>query len=135
MTKIYNLYHEFLVILIFFTVSLCIALVISLGGKILSILTKTKNPNLIKNSPFECGFSEFENARGRFDIRFYLVAILFLIFDLEVSFMIPWGIIIRKDAITNIEISWTAFISMMIFLLVLLVGFIYEWKKGALDWK
>ena len=85
------------------------------------------NPNAEKNSPYECGFEAFEDSRMKFDIRYYLVAILFIIFDLEVAFLFPW-------AISFGEIGFLGYISMMIFLFILTVGFIYEWKKGALEW-
>ena len=81
-----------------------------------------------KNSPYECGFDPFSSARIKFDIRFYLVAILFIIFDLEIAFLIPWAIIFKKITIFG-------FCSMMLFIAILTIGFIYEWKKGALDWE
>ena len=129
-----SVYQEFLPILIFIIVALLLAVAMALGGKILSIIVGVNRPNREKNAPFECGFPEFENARMNFDVRFYLVAILFLVFDLEVAFMLPWGVLLRKSADMP-GISWAAFIAMMIFLLVLLIGFIYEWKKGALEWE
>ena len=125
----YNIYNEFLPILIFIIIAITIALVMTVGGKILSIILRTHNPNDEKNAAFECGFSEFEDTRIKFDIRFYLVAILFLIFDLEMIFIIPWSVMLRND------ISWEAFIAMIIFLFILFVGFVYEWKKGALEWE
>jgi len=86
--------------------------------------------NLIlkKNSPYECGFEAFEDARMKFDVRYYLVAILFILFDLEITFLFPWAVVIQK-------IGMFGFIAMMIFLAILVVGFIYEWMKGALDWE
>lgn len=81
-----------------------------------------------KQSSYECGFEAFENARVKFDVRYYLIAILFIIFDLEITFLFPWAVALR-------EIGWTGFWAMMIFLGVLVVGFIYEWKKGALEWE
>ena len=87
-----------------------------------------KNPDAEKNSPYECGFEAFEDSRMKFDIRYYLVAILFIIFDLEIAFLFPWAISLG-------HIGLFGFISMMIFLFILTVGFIYEWKKGALDWE
>ncbi len=129
----YSVYHEFLPILIFFIIAICIAIAMAVGGKVLSIIVGVHKPNPEKNAPFECGFSEFEDARIKFDVRFYLVAILFLVFDLEVAFMIPWGVLVRDSAAGGI--SWAAFIAMMVFLFILLVGFIYEWKKGALEWE
>ena len=87
-----------------------------------------RHPDPAKLSAYECGFPAFEDARLPFDVRFYLVAILFIIFDLETAFLFPWAV-----ALT--QIGWFGFISMMIFLFLLLVGFIYEWKKGALEWE
>jgi len=80
-----------------------------------------------KDSPYECGFEAFEDARMQFDVRYYLVAILFIIFDLEIAFLFPWAVSIR-------EVGLIGFFSMTIFLIILTIGFIYEWKKGALDW-
>ena len=85
------------------------------------------NPDAEKNSPYECGFEAFEDSRMKFDIRYYLVAILFIIFDLEIAFLFPWAIVIHDIGIYGL-------ISMAIFLFILIVGFIYEWKKGALEW-
>lgn len=91
------------------------------------IINKLK-PDAEKNSPYECGFAPFDDARGQFDVRFYLVAILFIIFDLEVAFLFPW-------AVSLSHIGLFGFWSMMLFLGILTVGFIYEWKKGALEWE
>lgn len=85
-------------------------------------------PSEAKNKPFECGFDAFEGSRMKFDVRFYLVAILFIIFDLEIAFLFPWAVVLD-------EIGWFGLISMSVFLLLLLVGFAYEWKKGALEWE
>ena len=85
------------------------------------------NPDSEKNSPYECGFEAFEDSRMKFDIRYYLVAILFIIFDLEIAFLFPWAIVIH-------QVGFVGLISMAIFLMILVVGFIYEWKKGALEW-
>jgi NADH-quinone oxidoreductase subunit A len=81
-----------------------------------------------KNSPYECGFEAFEDARMKFDVRYYLVAILFILFDLEIAFLFPWAVALR-------DIGASGFWAMMIFLAILVVGFVYEWKKGALDWE
>ena len=94
---------------------------------ILNFALSPKNPDPEKLSPYECGFEPFSDSRMEFDVRFYLVAILFIIFDLEIAFLFPWAISLGK-------IGFLGFISMMIFLFILTVGFIYEWKKGALDW-
>nr|YP_008802544.1 NADH dehydrogenase subunit 3 [Monomastix sp. OKE-1]AGZ90197.1 NADH dehydrogenase subunit 3 [Monomastix sp. OKE-1] len=115
---------EYFPILIYLGISLILSLVI-LGS---SFLFATRNPDMEKISAYECGFDPFDDARGRFDIRFYLVAILFIIFDLEVTFLFPW-------AVSLSHIDFFGFWSMMIFLFILTVGFFYEWKKGALDWE
>ena len=130
----YSVYHEFLPILIFLIVAVCIAMAMAVGGKMLSIIVGVHRPNPEKNSTFECGFEATGDARIKFDVRFYLVAILFLIFDLEIAFMLPWGVLIR-DSVGGSGISWAAFVAMLIFLFILLLGFIYEWKKGALEWE
>lgn len=85
-------------------------------------------PDSDKLSPYECGFEAFEDSRMKFDIRFYLVAILFIIFDLEIAFLFPWAVVLDK-------VGFSGFIAMIIFLSILVVGFIYEWKKGALEWE
>jgi len=85
-------------------------------------------PDREKNSPYECGFEPFEDARMKFDVRYYLVAILFIIFDLEIAFLFPWAVALG-------EIGMFGFLAMMLFLGILVVGFIYEWKKGALEWE
>ena len=85
-------------------------------------------PDSEKQSPYECGFEAFEDARMQFDVRYYLVAILFIIFDLEIAFFFPWAIALR-------EIGMVGFWAMMLFLIVLVIGFIYEWRKGALEWE
>ena len=121
---IYNFLSEYLSIIIF----LLISLVLSIGFIVLNLLASPKNPDPEKLSAYECGFEPFNDSRMEFDIRFYLVAILFIIFDLEIAFLFPW-------AITLGNIGIFGFVSMMIFLSILTVGFIYEWKKGALDWE
>lgn len=87
-----------------------------------------KRPDPEKNSPYECGFAPFDDARMPFDVRFYLVAILFIIFDLETAFLVPWAVVFRK-------LGWFGLAAMGVFLGILVVGFIYEWKKGALEWE
>ena len=116
--------NNYLTIIIF----LAIALIFSLGFLILNFAFSPKNPDPEKLSAYECGFDPFNDSRMEFDIRFYLVAILFIIFDLEIAFLFPWAI-----SLGNIGIL--GFSSMMIFLFILTIGFIYEWKKGALDWE
>ena len=91
-------------------------------------LTGSQNPDSEKLSPYECGFEAFEDARMKFDVRYYLVAILFILFDLEIAFLFPWAIVLQ-------DIGWFGFTAMMVFLGILVVGFIYEWKKGALEWE
>ncbi len=90
-------------------------------------LVGPRNPDNEKDSPYECGFEAFEDARGRFDVRYYLVAIVFIIFDLEFAFFFPWAVTLK-------QLGLSAYVAMMIFLFVLVTGFIYEWKKGALEW-
>ena len=101
------------------------AIVVS-GG--LARLSGVQNPDSEKLSPYECGFEAFEDARMKFDVRYYLVAILFILFDLEIAFLFPWAVSLR-------EIGAAGFWAMMVFLGILVVGFAYEWKKGALDWE
>ena len=116
--------EEYFTIVLF----LFIALVLSCGFIILNYFFSPKSPDPEKLSPYECGFEPFNDSRMEFDVRFYLVAILFIIFDLEIAFLFPWAISLGKIGIYG-------FISMMIFLSILTIGFIYEWKKGALDWE
>ena len=115
---------DYLSIIIF----LFIALGLSISFIVLNFIFSPKNPDPEKLSAYECGFEAFDDARGRFDVRFYLVAILFIIFDLEVAFLFPWAVSLGSIGIFG-------FWSMMIFLLILTIGFIYEWKKGALEWE
>ena len=119
-----NFLEDYLSIIIF----VFVALLLSVGFIVLNYLFSPKKPDPEKLSAYECGFEAFSDSRMEFDIRFYLVAILFIIFDLEIAFLFPWAISLGK-------IGLFGFISMMIFLLILTVGFIYEWKKGALDWE
>jgi NADH-quinone oxidoreductase subunit A len=114
----------YLPILIF----LGIAAVIAAAAVAASFLVGTQNPDSEKLSPYECGFEPFDDARSKFDVRFYLVAILFIIFDLEVAFLFPWAVSLSR-------IGGFGFWSMIVFLGVLTVGFVYEWKKGALEWE
>ena len=114
---------DYLSIIIF----LFIALGLSIGFIVLNFLFSPKNPDSEKLSAYECGFEAFSDSRMEFDVRFYLVAILFIIFDLEIAFLFPWAISLGS-------IGAMGFWSMMIFLFILTVGFVYEWKKGALDW-
>ncbi len=102
--------------------------VVGIAPQILGYLLGPNRPDQAKNSPYECGFEAFEDARMKFDVRYYLVAILFILFDLEIAFLFPWAVTLR-------EIGATGFWAMMVFLGILVVGFAYEWKKGALDWE
>ena len=88
----------------------------------------SQNPDSEKLSPYECGFEAFEDARMKFDVRYYLVAILFILFDLEIAFLFPWAIVLQ-------ELGWFGLNAMLVFLGILVVGFVYEWKKGALEWE
>ena len=115
---------DYLPIIIF----LVIALGLSGAFVVVNLILSTKHPDPEKLSAYECGFEPFEDSRMKFDVRFYLVAILFIIFDLEIAFLFPWAISLGA-------IGGLGFTSMMIFLFILTVGFIYEWKKGALDWE
>ena len=105
-----------------------IALVMGVVPLLLGSALGPNRPDSAKLSPYECGFEAFENARMKFDVRYYLVAILFILFDLEIAFLFPWAIVLK-------EIGMFGFVSMMIFLGILVVGFIYEWMKGALEWE
>ena len=116
--------RDYLSIVIF----IFVALTLSVGFILLNYLFSPKNPDAEKLSAYECGFEAFGDSRMEFDVRFYLVAILFIIFDLEIAFLFPWAISLGN-------IGFLGFISMMIFLFILTVGFVYEWKKGALDWE
>lgn len=119
--------QQYLPILLFILIGLLVGLIplaLSWGlGRLLGHI----RPDSEKCSPYECGFEPFGDARIPFDLRYYLVAILFILFDLEVVFLVPWAVVFK-------EIGLIGFISMMIFLAILLVGFVYEWKKGALEW-
>ena len=115
---------DYLSIIIF----LFIAIGLSISFIVLNFIFSPKNPDPEKLSAYECGFEPFDDSRMEFDVRFYLVAILFIIFDLEIAFLFPWAISLGN-------IGLLGFCSMMIFLFILTVGFVYEWKKGALDWE
>lgn len=115
--------EEYLPILIF----LILAFAISVGAIFFSLTVGKKNTYADKISTYECGFDPFDDSRSRFEVKFYLVAILFIIFDLEIIFLFPWAIAFN-------DIGLFGFLSMMFFLLVLTIGFVYEWMKGALDW-
>ncbi|MFM2054455.1 MAG: hypothetical protein RL456_2492 [Pseudomonadota bacterium] len=116
--------EQYLPVILFILVGVGVGVV----PQILGALLGPHRPDPAKNSPYECGFEAFEDARMKFDVRYYLVAILFILFDLEIAFLFPWAVSLR-------EIGATGFWAMMIFLGILVVGFAYEWKKGALDWE
>ena len=116
--------ENYLPVLIFMAVGIAIGLLPVAAGFLLA----PHKPDAEKNSPYECGFEAFEDTRMRFDVRYYLVAILFIIFDLEIAFLFPWAVVLD-------QIGWFGYIAMMIFLGILVIGFIYEWKKGALEWE
>ena len=103
-------------------------LLVGLGPILLGKIVSPNRPDSQKNSPYECGFEAFEDARMKFDVRYYLVAILFILFDLEIAFLFPWAVVLK-------EIGLFGFIAMLVFLAILVVGFIYEWMKGALEWE
>jgi len=114
----------------YFPILLFIIVALAFGGVMIGVgwVLGPSRPDSEKLSPYECGFEAFEDARMKFDVRYYLVAILFILFDLEIAFLFPW-------AVTLNEIGAFGFWSMMIFLAILVVGFVYEWKKGALEWE
>ena len=116
--------EQYFPILLFIVFGLVLGLLMLTVGTFVS----PSRPDPQKLSPYECGFEAFEDARMKFDVRYYLVAILFILFDLEIAFLFPWAVSLR-------EIGPAGFWAMMIFLLILVVGFAYEWKKGALDWE
>ena len=118
---------DYLPILLFLAVALGLSLAFVVLPILVSKLTGAENPYPDKLTEYECGFPAFEDSRAQFDVRFYLVAILFIIFDLEVTFLFPWAVVYGQLGVYG-------FWSMMVFLAVLTVGFIYEWKKGALEW-
>ncbi len=110
-------------ILLFILVGLSVGVLSILAGWLLA----PNRPDEAKLSSYECGFGAFEDARIKFDVRYYLIAILFILFDLEIAFLFPWAVVLN-------EIGWFGFVAMLVFLGILVVGFIYEWKKGALEW-
>ena len=119
---------QYLPVLLFILVGIGVGVAPQAMGWLFSKVLGYQKPDAAKVSPYECGFEAFEDARMKFDVRYYLVAILFILFDLEIAFLFPWAVSLR-------EIGAVGFWSMMIFLAILVVGFVYEWKKGALDWE
>jgi NADH-quinone oxidoreductase subunit A len=116
--------EQYLPVLLFILVGIAVGIIPQLLGYFLG----PNRPDAEKNSPYECGFEAFEDARMKFDVRYYLVAILFILFDLEIAFLIPW-------AVAFADIGMAGFLAGVVFLAILTVGFAYEWKKGALDWE
>jgi NADH-quinone oxidoreductase subunit A len=119
---------QYLPVLLFIIVGLAIGVLPQAMGWFFSKLIGFQRPDAAKNSPYECGFEAFEDARMKFDVRYYLVAILFILFDLEIAFLLPWAVSLQ-------EVGLAGFAAVVIFLAILVVGFAYEWKKGALDWE
>ena len=119
---------EYLPILLFLGVALALSSTFVFLPMLVGRLTGAHQPSEAKLSEYECGFPAFEDSRSQFDVRFYLVAILFIIFDLEAAFLFPW-------AVSVFDLGWTAWISMMIFIVELALGLVYAWKKGALEWE
>jgi NADH-quinone oxidoreductase subunit A len=115
---------EYFPILLFILVGIVVGVAPMALGKLLA----PHRPDPEKVSPYECGFEAFEDARMKFDVRYYLVAILFILFDLEIAFLFPWAVVLN-------DIGFGGFLAMMLFLAILVVGFLYEWKKGALEWE
>jgi len=115
---------EYFPVLLFLVVSAGVGIALIVIGNLLG----PRKPAAEKNAPYECGFEAFEDARMKFDVRYYLIAILFILFDLEIAFLFPWAIVLT-------ELGWYGVISMSVFLLILVVGFVYEWMKGALEWE
>ena len=116
--------ENYIPVLMFIVIGLGLGTIMIVSGAILG----PHRPDSEKQSPYECGFEAFEDSRMKFDVRYYLVAILFIIFDLEIAFMFPWAVVLN-------EIGMFGFLAMMVFLAILVVGFIYEWRKGALEWE
>jgi NADH-quinone oxidoreductase subunit A len=120
--------EQYFPILLFILVGLGVGVALPMAGVVLSRLLRVHRPDPAKLSPYECGFEAFEDARMKFDVRYYLVAILFILFDLEIAFLFPWAVVFE-------EIGTFGFVAMVIFLAILVVGFVYEWRKGALEWE
>ncbi len=124
LTRAFMNLDQYLPILLFILVGIGVGVVPQVLGYVLG----PRRPDVAKDSPYECGFEAFEDARMKFDVRYYLVAILFILFDLEIAFLFPWAVALK-------EVGIVGFWSVMVFLGILVVGFAYEWKKGALDWE
>jgi len=122
--RVLTVLEQYFPILLFIVFGLGLGLLMVGAGSFVS----PNRPDPEKLSPYECGFEAFEDARMKFDVRYYLIAILFILFDLEIAFLFPWAVVLP-------DIGFFGFASMMVFLFILIVGFIYEWKKGALEWE
>ena len=116
--------EQYLPVLLFILVGLGVGV----APQVIGFLLGPNRPDAAKNSPYECGFEAFEDARMKFDVRYYLIAILFILFDLEIAFLFPWALSLK-------EIGFIGFVDMMIFLAILVAGFVYMWVKGAIDWE
>ena len=121
---------EYFPVLLFLVVATGIGIALLVLGNLLG----PKKPAAEKLAPYECGFEAFEDARMKFDVRYYLIAILFILFDLEVAFLVPWATIF-KEIVQTESVKWFGFIEMLVFITILVVGYIYAWAKGALDWE
>jgi len=119
---------EYFPVLIFLAISLALGVILLLTGGILGVVLGHTQPDSEKSSPYECGFEAFEDSRSKFDVRYYLVAILFIIFDLEIAFFIPWALVLDKLGVFGL-------VAMIIFVVELIIGFFFVWKKGALEWE
>ena len=117
-------------VLLFIIVGVAIGVIPMTLGRLLG----PNKPDAQKLSPYECGFEAFEDARMKFDVRYYLIAILFILFDLEVAFLLPWATIF-KEIVQTESVKWFGFIEMLVFIAILVVGYVYAWVKGALDWE
>lgn len=115
---------QYLPILVFLALAILMGSILILGGRLLGV----HRPDDQKNSPYECGFEAFEDARIKFDVRYYLIAIIFILFDLEIAFLFPWALVFK-------QLGLYGFVVMSVFLAILIVGFVYVWKKGALEWE
>jgi len=123
-----SMLENYFPIFMFVLVGLLVGVMPIMLGGVLSRVLGVHRPDSEKLSPYECGFEAFEDARMKFDVRYYLIAILFILFDLEIAFLFPWAVVLR-------EIGFFGFMAMVVFLAVLVVGFVYEWMKGALEWE
>jgi NADH-quinone oxidoreductase subunit A len=117
-------------ILVFILIGVVFGIAPVISGRLLA----PHRPNSKKNSPYECGFDAFDGARAKFDVRYYLIAILFILFDLEVAFLVPWATIFKEIAQTG-SVKWFGFLEMIVFMAILVVGYVYAWARGALDWE